>query len=994
MASSTGKNSKSTAPVNASALASAKLAQTDAYPTFTSDHIRKAFLSYFKERGAKIFPSSSLIPEDASLLLTNAGMNQFKQYFLGTKTLQEAIGAASCQKCLRTNDIDVIGLDGRHLSFFEMLGNFSFGGYSKHQACEWALDFCTNVLSLPMEKLYFTIFKEDDEAEEIWATLGVAKTHIVRLGEEDNFWAAGPTGPCGPCSEIYFDQGPSVGCGKEDCAPGCECDRFLEFWNLVFTQYDRQEDGTLIDLPHQNVDTGMGLERIAAIMQHRSSNYDGDILHHLIELGEKLSGKLFGRNTADDISLRIIADHSRAVTFMIADGILPSNEGRGYVLRRLLRRAIFHGRMLGITHHFLVNFVAEITKLMGDTYAELIENASLIDKTVAAEEDRFQAVIETGQIYLEEELDKLEEFGNADAQKGAGKAGKSASFKTLSGEAAFILHDTYGFPLELTKEIAQKRGFNVDEKAFKKEMNAQKERARKAGVTETDAWKNVDIWTELSEKIPTTEFLGYETKMADVTVLQIVDEDGNPGTKGGKGQSAFLVLDKTPFYAERGGQVADTGVLESRDTKDFLANVEDVQDHSGLYVHKVTIEKGTVSVGDTLTANVNVMRRALIERNHTATHLLDAALMEELGSHVHQAGSFVGPDRLRFDFTHFESLAPEQLKNIERKVNDEIAASLPVRTHIMSLEEAKAAGAVAQFSEKYSDTVRVVSVRQEDGGKTVEVSKELCGGTHASNTAELGLFKITSQSSVGAAVRRIEAVTSLGALAWINERLDVLEDAAAQLKVSPLGVGGAVADMRSHTKDLKKRLSAALSGKSDDAVVKALGAAIQTNAYKLVVARLDGRNPQELREAWDNIKQKAKEPIAAFLISETPEKKVVLLAAATDDAVKAGFNAGDLISHVAKEYGGRGGGRANMAQGGIEKAADADSAINFLKNLIQTGETGETGESNTGKNDAKGSDVGKNDAKENRTDKNDVKRISRDTSLNSGEVGKETADKK
>ncbi len=951
MINSTGKNNENFVSGDSATQSALQKPTTttdmDTFPTLSSAEIRASFLDYFKKHGAKVFPSSSLIPEDSSLLLTNAGMNQFKQYFLGTKTLQGAIGATSCQKCLRTNDIDVIGLDGRHLSFFEMLGNFSFGGYSKRQACDWALDFCLNVLCLPLEKLYFTIFERDDEAEKIWTDLGVSPDHITRLGEEDNFWAAGPTGPCGPCSEIYFDQGPSVGCGKNDCAPGCDCDRFLEFWNLVFTQYDRQEDGTLVDLPHQNVDTGMGLERIAAIMQHKVSNYDGDILHHLIELAEKLSGKKFGENDADDASLRIIADHSRAVTFMIADGILPSNEGRGYVLRRLLRRAIFHGRLLGIAHHFLVNFVAEITNLMGDTYSELIFNASLIDKTVTAEEDRFQAVIETGQNYLEEELDKLE---NSENNSEACENNQVKSTKTLSGEVAFTLHDTYGFPLELTKEIAQKRGFSVDEDAFKKEMDAQKERARKAGATEIDAWKNVDIWTELSEKIPVTEFLGYETTTAEARVLEIVDETGRPAQKAGEGRSVSVVLDKTPFYAERGGQVADTGVFEAcaqgEGTADrsgsaananvLLANVKDVQDQFGLYAHKVKIEKGTIAVGDTLVANVDVMRRALIERNHTATHLLDAALMEELGSHVHQAGSFVGPDRLRFDFTHFEALSPEQLKNIERKVNEAIAAALPVHTDIMDLEEAKAAGAVAQFSEKYADTVRVVLVRKKQNGKTFEVSKELCGGTHAKNTAELGLFKITGQSSVGAAARRIEALTSLGALSWVDERLDVLDDAAAQLKVSPLGVGGAVADARLYAKEMKKRLSAALSGKNDDAVVKALGAAIQTNCYQLVLARLDGRNSQELRGAWDQIKKKTKEPTAAFLISETPEKKVVLLAAGTDDAVKAGFNAGDLIKKVAQEYGGRGGGRENMAQGGIEKATDADSAMSFLRNLIQS----------------------------------------------------------
>lgn len=899
-------------------------AHTATFPALTSAEIRRAFLDYFEGKGAKLFRSSSLVPEDASLLLTNAGMNQFKQYFLGTKSLKGANGATSCQKCLRTNDIDVIGLDGRHLSFFEMLGNFSFGGYTKRDACAWALDFCLHVLSLPQEKLYFTIYKDDDDAYTIWTDLGIAPDHITRLGADDNFWAAGPTGPCGPCSEIYFDQGEGVGCGSQDCAPGCECDRYLEFWNLVFTQYDRQEDGTLQDLPHQNVDTGMGLERMAAIMQHKSSNYDGDILHHLIELGEKLSGKTYGEDAAADISLRIIADHSRAVTFMIADGILPSNEGRGYVLRRLLRRAIFHGRLLGITRNFLVDFVAEITRLMADTYPELLNNAALIDKTVTAEEERFQAVIEKGQNYLEAEI----------AQR------KKDAQLQLPGDVAFILHDTYGFPLELTKEICAAAGMSVDEEGFQKEMDAQKERARRAGGTEVDAWKNVDVWTELSENFSATTFLGYETTKAHARVIQLVNEAGEMVERIGTGEVAHIVLDQTPFYAERGGQVADTGIITNATA--LLSNVEDVQDQSGLYVHTAHIEEGSIAVGDEVTATVDAMRRALIERNHTATHLLDAALMQELGDHVHQAGSLVSPERLRFDFTHFEALTLTQLQSIERAVNDAIAAALPVTTEIMSIDEAKESGAVAQFSEKYGDTVRVVTVADTNeahlASQSRVASKELCGGTHVTNTVEIGFFKIISQSSVGAAARRIEAVTSLGALGWVNERLEVLADAAAALKVPLTQVPTAVEDLQAHGKEMKKRLSAALAGKTDDAVVSALGAAIQFKDYKMVIARLDGKNGQELRAAWDAIKQRAKEPVAAFLISETSDKKVTLLAAGTNEAITAGFDAGVVLKRVIEKFGGRGGGRPNMAQGAMEVTEDANSAVAFLKDLMTQNE--------------------------------------------------------
>ncbi|MEY8436781.1 alanine--tRNA ligase [Atopobiaceae bacterium 24-176] len=868
----------------------------------TTAQIRSSFLDFFEAHGCKRFASSSLVPDDPSLLLANAGMNQFKQYYLGTKTLKDGIGATSCQKCLRTNDIDAIGLDGRHLSFFEMLGNFAFGGYSKRQACEWAFDYIVNHLHLPLDRLYFTVFTDDDDCAQIWESLGVDPSHISRLGADDNFWAAGPTGPCGPCSEIYFDQGEEHGCGSPDCAPGCDCDRFLEFWNLVFTQYDRQEDGTLVDLPHQNVDTGMGLERMAAIMQHKSSNYDGDILWSLIELGERLSGATYGKEFAKDVSLRIIADHSRAVTFMIGDGILPSNEGRGYVLRRLLRRAVFHGRLLGIEDAFLCDYVAEVTRLMGDTYPEIVENAALIEGTVRAEEARFSSVIETGRIYLDEELAKL------------------AEGEQLSGHVAFTLHDTYGFPVDLTREIALGAGHDVDQAAFDADMEAQRSRARAAGATDADAWSQVDVWTALSDSVDATEFRGYdESELRGCTVLSIV-RDGESVMRAETGDTVEVVLDRTPFYAEMGGEVGDTGELSGIE---FRMDVEDTVSHDGLVAHVGCVRGGFVRVGDIVTAEVDERRRELVRRNHTATHLLDAALKQVLGDHVHQAGSLVAPDRLRFDFTHFEALTQAQIAQIEDLVNEQIFLALPVTTELMSLEDAKASGAVALFGEKYGDEVRVV--RAGEGERPF--SAELCGGLHASNTAELGIFKIVSESSVGSAARRIEAVTSLGALQFVNSRLDALSAAAAALKSRPVSVAGAVDDMIARERDLKAKLKRALSGAGSNAAVDALDAALQCDGYRAVVARMDGRDARDLRGVWDTLREQAKGPVACFLVSLSDENKVSILAAGTKEAVEAGFDAGNLVKSVTGAFGGRGGGKPAMAQGGLPGPAVIADAI-------------------------------------------------------------------
>lgn len=876
------------------------------YKTMTTAEIREDFLSFFESKGCKRYPSSSLVPSDPSLLLANAGMNQFKEYYQGIKTMKE-IGATSCQKCLRTNDIDNIG-DSRHLSFFEMLGNFSFGGYTKRDACTWAMEFISSPehLGLPLDRLYFTVFTDDDEAIEIWKSLGVAEDHITRLGEDDNFWAAGPTGPCGPCSEIYFDQGPEF----EGEAPGDDGDRYLEFWNLVFTQFDRQEDGSLPELPHRNIDTGMGLERIAAIMQHEGTNYEGDIMRTLISLGEKLSGKKYHSTDEIDRSLRILADHSRAVTFMIGDGILPGNEGRSYILRRLLRRAVYHGRLLGIQGTFMAEYAHEVAVLLGAEYPELVEKSALIDGILTAEEERFGATLDAGESKLTAELEQLEDGAQ------------------LSGEVAFLLHDTYGFPIDLTREIAANAGHVVDMDAFDAAMTEQRERARKSA--NRDAWGNAQsIWVALSDRLDETVFDGYDNnELSGVRVVALV-QDGQEVESAAAGSEVEVVLDRTPFYAEMGGQVGDTGKLTA---PGLYVHVTDTKHRDGgLESHVGVVEEGTISVGDSVTATIDAGRRELIRRNHTATHLLDAALKKVLGDHVNQAGSLVAPDRMRFDFTHFEALTKDELDRIEGMVNAEIFAAKPVVTQIMSIEDAKAAGAVALFGEKYGDVVRVVSAGAED----TPFSRELCGGTHARNTADLGLFKIISESSVGSNSRRIEAVTSMGAIEYVDERLAQLDEVAAALKVRPSAVADRVEQLQQDLRTANHKLEAALTGAGSNQVAEALKSAVQLNGYSCVIAKLEGLSGKELRSAWDGIRDASDgQPVACVIASATADGKVSLLAGATDSAVAAGFSAGDIVKEIAELVGGRGGGKPAMAQAGGSNAAGIDAALEAARTKL------------------------------------------------------------
>ena len=878
------------------------------YPTMTTAEIRSAYLNFFESKGCKLYPSSSLVPDDPSLLLANAGMNQFKEFYQGKKTMKE-IGACSCQKCVRTNDIDIIGADGRHASFFEMLGNFAFGGVTKEQACAWAYELITEVFKLPKERLHFTVFTEDDETEAIWRALGVPADHITRLGEDDNFWAAGPTGPCGPCSEIYFDLGEDVGCGSDTCAPGCDCDRFLEFWNLVFTQFDRQEDGSMPELPHRNLDTGMGLERMAAIMQHKSSFFDGDVMQSLIKLGEDISGKTYVDDdyTGASRSLRIIADHARSVDFLISDGVLPGNEGRGYVLRRLLRRAVFHGRLLGIEDAFLGRFIDAVNDVMGEAYPALIENVGLVKGIVEAEEERFSTTLNNGRVYLDEQLSAL-----ADGEQ-------------LPGKAAFMLHDTFGFPIDLTVEIAEGAGHSVDIEGFNAEMAEQKARARAAA--KGDAWGSFnDVWTELADQLSATEFVGYDNESIEGAHVLAIVVDGERVERAENAEHAAVVLDRTPLYAEMGGQLGDHGLIDTDDAQFFVSNTTS---KGGLYVHEGKLI-GALSEGDTVFAGYDLNRRGLLRRNHTATHLLDAALKQVLGDHVNQAGSLVSADNLRFDFTHFEAMTSDQIRAVEDLVNEQILAAEPVITQVMGIDEAKASGAVALFGEKYGDVVRVVSVGEGDE----PFSRELCGGTHVKNTAEIGLFKIVSESSTGSNIRRIEAVTSTGAIAYLENRAALVETAAVSLKCRVEEVPARVAALQGELREVNQKLKKALTGGSSDAIASAIDNASDMGGYQLVVAELSGLEAADLRNVWDTVRGKLSGACACVLATVTEKGAPALIAAATDDAAAAGFHAGNVIKQIAPLVDGRGGGKPTMAQAGGKNAAGIAAALDAARALL------------------------------------------------------------
>jgi len=873
-----------------------------------SAEIRESFLSFFESKGCKRLPSSSLVPDDPSLLLTSAGMVQFKPVFLGARDIG-VTRATTCQKCARTTDIDIIGTTGRHHSFFEMLGNFSFGDYFKSEACAWAYEFSTQVLGMDPDRLWFSIYEDDDEAEAVWRDeVGVPADRIVRMGAKDNFWSAGPTGPCGPCSELYYDQGPGVGCGLDTCAPGCDCDRYVEYWNLVFMQYDRQEDGTLEPLPKKNIDTGMGLERVAAIMQGVHTNFETDDLRVLVAIGEGLSGVALGAGEKTDVSLRILADHARAVAFLIADGVLPGNEGRGYVLRRLLRRAIRHGRLLGVEDAFMVKLVDTVIGRWGTPYPELADNAELIRGIVASEEERFSATLRQGLAFLTTAIERTRAEGAA----------------VLDGTEAFTLHDTYGFPYELTTEIAAESGLEVDKDAFEAAMEAQRERGRAA--VKDESWSFGSAFDSIAREAGATEFLGYAHDEADSTIVGIV-VGGEPVERIEAGQEGEIALAATPFYAEQGGQVGDTGVLSAGGARFAVSDTRFAV--PGVVAHVGTLESGALGVGDTVHAAIDSLRRERIRRNHTATHILHWALRRILGDHVRQSGSLVAPERLRFDFTHFEAVTSEQLRRIEEMANHKIMENHAVLNYETSLATAREMGVTALFGEKYGEIVRVLEVGN--------FSKELCGGTHVGRSSEIGLVKIVSEGSVGANLRRIEAVTSFDALAYLERVESELAETAAALKVSRFDVSERAATLARRVKELESAAQRARSHMTGFDPASLVGDAADVG-YPVIVARIPDVTSTELRGAWDLLRSKLGDSGAVVLATADPESGApLLLAAGTPAAVAGGFDAGALIRAIAPSVKGGGGGRPEMAQAGGKDASGIDAALAQARTTLGIG---------------------------------------------------------
>ena len=878
------------------------------------NELREKYLHFFETKDHLRLGSFPLVPkDDPSLLLINSGMAPMKKWFLGQEEPPRH-RVTTCQKCIRTPDIERVGITARHGCFFEMLGNFSFQDYFKKEVIPWAWEFLTQELEIPADRLYISVYQEDDEAYDIWTkVIGIPESHMVRLGKEDNFWEHG-SGPCGPCSEIYFDRGEEYGCHKPTCGVGCDCDRYMEIWNLVFSQFDSDGKGHYELLAKPNIDTGMGLERLACVMQGVGNLFEVDtvaaVLHHV----ERIAGKKYGENDKDDISIRVITDHIRATVFMASDGVLPSNEGRGYVMRRLLRRAARHGRMLGINRPFLTELVDTVIESSEAGYPELREHESYIKKVIGTEELRFGRTIDAGLNILNGMMSRL----------------KDVHEKVLSGAEVFKLNDTFGFPLDLTREIAAEAGVRVDEAAFHMEMTKQRERARAERLAKDISGWSADLFGELTTE--PTQFDGYEvlTESAKVVALSDGEElnDAIATDEAGESKEGVLVvLDRTPFYAEMGGQQGDAGELSA---EGVVLTVADTKNHNGLYAHVARVAEGTLTVGASVTAALDAERRGFLRRNHTATHLLDAALKQVLGEHVSQAGSLVTPEHLRFDFTHFEALSSEQLKAVEDLVNQQIFASKPVVTRVMGIDEAKAAGAVALFGEKYGDVVRVVSVGAEDQ----PFSRELCGGTHAANTAEIGLFKIISESSTGSNVRRIEAVTSKGALDYMADRLALVDAAAAALKCRADEVPARVENLQAELRETSNKLKKALTGGSSDAISSAIDGAVELDGYKLVVAELQGLEAADLRNVWDTVHQKVAGPVACVVASVTEKGTPALLAAGSDDAVKAGFHAGNVIKQIAGLVDGRGGGRPNMAQAGGKNAAGIADALAAAKTAL------------------------------------------------------------
>jgi alanyl-tRNA synthetase len=870
----------------------------------TSDQLRQAFLDFFKEKEHEIIPSSSLIPKgDPTLLLTNAGMVQIKPYFLGEQ-VPPSPRLASCQKCFRTSDLASVG-DAGHLTFFEMLGNFSVGDYFKREAVSWAWEFVTKRLKLDPERLWATIFLDDDEAFGYWREVGIPEAKILRFGEEDNFWGpAGDSGPCGPCSEIHYDFGREFGCGRSSCRPNCDCGRFSEIWNLVFTQYNQDREGNRTPLARPNIDTGMGLERTAAVMQGKNNVYDTDLFVPLVEEIAELSGKKYGADEASDNAMRVVVEHGRGIAFLIADGVLPGNEGRGYVLRRVLRRTSLFGRRLGLEKPFIDNIAEATIKLMGHIYPELKKRREFILEVVGDEETRFGATLSTG-------LELLDDIVAEAAEKGK---------KEISGERAFRLYDTYGFPVELTQEIAAERGFSVDLEGFEREMEKQKEKARETHKFKVKAGGGeVEIHGELG----VTSFVGHGSLSAKSKIIKL-SVNNKPAKKIEEGQEASVILETTPFYGEMGGQVGDTGEIRGHSGLFEVSNT--IQAPPGVIVHQGKVTEGYLSAGDKVEAIVETERRLDIARNHTATHLLQMALRQVLGEHVQQRGSLVAPHRLRFDFSNLKALNTKQIDEVNRIVNEAIRRNLPVYDEVVPYKEAIEAGAIALFDEKYGDTVRVLKI-----GRPL-ISAELCGGTHVSATGEIGLFHIISESSIGAGLRRIEAVTGRGAEEYFNERLTDLGLIAKSLGASPEEARRKASAIVSELDEERKQrlaLERELARKTAESL---LSQAEVVNGVKVLVAKVPSSRLEMLREMSDLLRDRLGSAIV--VLGTIYQDKPAFLAAVTPDLVAQGYDAGKIARQVAGVTGGGGGGRPNLAQAGGKDKKKLGEALKLVKSLI------------------------------------------------------------
>ena len=873
------------------------------------NELREKYLHFFEGKGHLRLGSFPLVPkDDPSLLLINSGMAPMKKWFLGQEEPPRH-RVTTCQKCIRTPDIERVGITARHGCFFEMLGNFSFQDYFKKEVIPWAWEFLTKELEIPADRLYISVYQDDDEAYDIWTkSVGIPEDHMVRLGKEDNFWEHG-SGPCGPCSEIYFDRGLKYGCGKPTCGVGCDCDRFMEIWNLVFSQYDSDGKGTYALLPKPNIDTGMGLERLAVVMQDVDNLFEVDtvaaVLHHV----ERISGKQYGANEKDDISIRVITDHIRATVFMASDGILPSNEGRGYVMRRLLRRAARHGRMLGIDHPFLTDLVDTVIVSSEVGYPELREHESYIKKVIGTEEERFYKTIDSGMNILNGMIQHLHETHK----------------KILSGLDVFKLNDTFGFPIDLTKEIAAEAGLGIDEAAFHVEMTRQRERARAERLAKDISGWSEDLFGELNAE--PTEFDGYDVLKETAKVLALSDgEELNDAvsTDYEERENVLVVLDRTPFYAEMGGQVADHGYLTSGTANLKVNQVKKTP--KGFYVHTCTLLDGTIRVGDTVTAAVDEQRRASICRNHTATHLMQKALREVLGEHVHQAGSYQDDKITRFDFTHFNAVAPEELVEVEKRVNEKIFAALPVTIQNLPIEEAKKMGAMALFGEKYGKVVRVVDA----GGWSVE----FCGGTHVKNTAQIGCFKILSEASVAAGIRRIEATTGYGVLNLLDDRTAELANTAVALKANNMkDVAARAQAVTAELKEANKQLEIAKAKLASSQIDGLFQNAVEVDGVRIVTVYLNGTTPDTLRSMMDKLRDK--EPNAVGALIGTDGSKTTLAVGVGKNALARGLKAGALVKQIAAIAGGNGGGKPDFAMAGIRDTSKIDDALNAVEGIVK-----------------------------------------------------------